>query len=44
MGLLNLLFSSCSHQEKVSSKELSQYSASDQKIEDVIKGYFDEQE
>ena len=44
MGLLNLLFSSCSHQEKESSKKLAQFPSSEQKIEDVIKGYFDKQE
>lgn len=44
MGLLNFLFSSCSHHEKDSSKELDQYSSSNLKIEDVIKGYFDKQE
>lgn len=44
MGLLNLLFSSCSHQENESSKEIAQYSSSERKIEDVIKGYFDKQE
>lgn len=44
MGLLNLLFSSCSHQENESSKEIAQYSSSERKIEDVIKSYFDKQE
>lgn len=34
----------CSHQEKESSKELTQYTSIDRKIEDVIKGYFDKQE
>lgn len=39
----SILFSSCSHQENKSSKELSQYSTREQTIEDVIKGYFDKQ-
>lgn len=44
MGLLNFLFSSCSHQENKSSKELDQYPSSERKMEDVIKNYFDKQD